>query len=161
MEADLLWWNDSAASGEGTNPKPRHLTRPQLRLFLPLDVRFGKQWVLQHKICKSAETFGDRRWQDRVNRLEKTQLVMCRPAVDWSHCASPNSGCSQHRWLFVVSRCFKEDAERRVTEFQLRVSTVWKSDLLPLPSVACWAACKSTSQYPCDSEAKGTGFEWV
>ena len=49
----------------------------------------------------------------------------------------PNSGCSQHRWPFLVSRCFKEDAERRVTAFELRETAVHGLEKRPVATVKC------------------------
>ena len=100
MEADLLWWNDSTASGEGANPNPRHLTRPRLRLFLSLVreavsvptqkmQKRGELWW--PKMTRSSEQSGE----NTAGDVQGTAGFVAFPtphSVDWSHCASPKFG---------------------------------------------------------------------
>ncbi len=101
MEADLLWWNDSTASGEGANPNPRHLTRPRLRFFLSLDVREAVSVPTQKmqkrgelwwpKMTRSSEQSGE----NTAGDVQGTAGFVAFPtphSVDWSHCASPKFG---------------------------------------------------------------------
>ena len=169
MEADLLWWNDSTASGEGANPNPRHLTRPRLRLFLSLDVREAVSVPTQKmqkrgelwwpKMTRSSEQSGE----NTAGDVQVTAGFVAFPtphSVDWSHCASPKFGMftasvAVSSFKMLQGRCGATC--HRIWAQRNRGPRFGKATCCYCKVLhgEQWAACKSTSQYPRDSEANG------
>lgn len=151
MEADLLWWNDSTASGEGANPNPRHLTRTRLRCSGSSECSNTKDAKARRPLVTEDDKIEWTNWRKHSWWCAGQCSLVAFPtphSVDWSHCASPNSGCSQHRWLFVGSRCFKEDAERCFTEFQLRETVVHGLEKRPVATAKCCMLSRVQKAHP-------------